>query len=71
MRICAIKSYSLLLNNEIIKDIKMKPKKKEIKKRVTIALYPSMIEKAKERAVKQNRSFSNYIENLILAEMEG
>ena len=48
-----------------------KEKKKEIKKRVTIALYPSMIEKAKERASKQNRSFSNYIENLILAEMEG
>lgn len=48
-----------------------KEPKKEIKKRVTIALYPSMIEKAKERAAAQNRSFSNYIENLIMAEFKG
>lgn len=49
---------------------KKEGRKKEIKKRVTIALYPSVIEKAKALAEEENRSFSNYIEKLILIELK-
>ena len=39
--------------------------KKEIKKVYTVNIIPSVMEKAKEKAVKEKRSLSAYVEFLI------
>ena len=43
--------------------------KEKLSKRVQLTIYPTAYEQAKEKALKEGRSFNNYINELILKDL--
>lgn len=43
--------------------------KEKLSKRVQLTIYPTAYEQAKEKALKEGRSFNNYVNELILKDL--